>query len=43
MTYSEKMLTWSEKVMTWSEKMLTLPEKKERRIRQDGEASRFEN
>ena len=43
MTDSEKMLTWTEKVMTWSEKMLTLPEKKERRIRQDGEASRFEN
>ena len=37
------MLTWSEKILTWSEKMLTLPEEKEGRVRQVGEASRFEN
>ena len=28
---------------TWSKKMLTWSEKKERRVRQVGEASRFEN
>ena len=38
-----EMWTWSEKIMTWSEKMLSLPEEKEGRVRQDGEASRFEN